>query len=60
VSLSWILLYASYPESEKAEALKVAMNWGLTDGQSFAEGMGYIPLPETIVSKALQAVASVR
>jgi phosphate transport system substrate-binding protein len=60
VSLSWILLYGRYAQSEKASALKEAMNWGLTDGQNFAEGMGYIPLPEAIVSKALQAVASVR
>jgi phosphate transport system substrate-binding protein len=45
---------------KKPQRSKEAMNWGLTDGQSFAEGMGYIPLPETIVSKALQAVASVR
>jgi len=60
VSLSWILHYGQYAQPEKATALKEAMNWGLTDGQSFAEGMGYIPLPEAIVSKALQAVASVR
>jgi len=60
VSLSWILLYQSYPRSEMAAALKDMLSWGLTQGQPIAEQMGYIPLPETIASRARQAVASIQ
>jgi phosphate transport system substrate-binding protein len=60
VGLSWILLYDKHAEPEKAAALKEAVNWGLREGQPIAEEMGYIPLPEAIVSKAMQAVANIR
>jgi phosphate transport system substrate-binding protein len=60
VSLSWVLLYGSYPETDKAAALKEAMTWGLREGQPIAEEMGYIPLPEEITSKADQALAGIR
>jgi phosphate transport system substrate-binding protein len=60
VSLSWVLLYGSYPESSKAAALKEAMTWGLREGQPIAEEMGYISLSEEITSKADQVLAGVR
>lgn len=60
VSLSWILLYESYPAPEKAAALKEAMSWGLREGQPIAEEMGYIPLPEEITSRAGQVVSGIR
>jgi phosphate transport system substrate-binding protein len=60
VSLSWILVYAQYPESEKAAALRDALAWALREGQPIAEEMGYIPLPERISTRAMQAVARIR
>ena len=60
VSLSWILLYDQYPQPEKAAALKKASTWGLTQGQTTAEEMGYILLPEVLVSKGTQAVTGIR
>jgi phosphate transport system substrate-binding protein len=60
VSLSWILLYDKYADSQKAIALKEAVTWGLTQGQATAEEMGYIPLPEVIVSRATDSIANIR
>jgi phosphate transport system substrate-binding protein len=60
VSLSWILLYARYPETEKAAALRAALSWGLTEGQPIAQEMGYIPLPPAIASKAAAVVAAIQ
>jgi phosphate transport system substrate-binding protein len=60
VSLSWILLRAAYGDPAKANALTEAITQGLTEGQEIAEEMGYIPLPEEIVSKATAAVATVQ
>jgi phosphate transport system substrate-binding protein len=60
VSLSWILLYGSYADGAVGSALKKAMTWGLNQGQAAAEEMGYIPLPDNIVSKATEAVVGIQ
>lgn len=56
VSFSWLLLYEQYLDSEKAKALKDVVAWGLTKGQKYAEALGYIPLPQNVVSRALEVV----
>lgn len=56
VSFSWLLLYERYPEAKKAKALKEIVAWGLTEGQNYAEELGYIPLPQNVVSRALEIV----
>ncbi|BAZ43437.1 phosphate ABC transporter periplasmic phosphate-binding protein [Chondrocystis sp. NIES-4102] len=52
VSYTWILAYQNYDNPDKSQALKDVVNWSLTDGQDYAEELGYIPLPETVVQKA--------
>lgn len=59
VSYTWLLLYERYPDTEKRAALQDAVLWGLTDGQSVAEEMGYIPLPEQMVSLAKAKVEQI-
>ncbi len=56
VSYSWLLLYERYEDGRKASALKKAVRWGLNEGQSTAEEMGYIPLPDTIARRATEAL----
>jgi phosphate transport system substrate-binding protein len=58
-SYTWLLLYQSYSNGEKRDALKDAVLWGLTDGQAIAEEMGYIPLPEQMVSLAKAKVEQI-
>lgn len=60
VSLTWLLLYGTYPEPEKAAALKAAVTWALDAGQPIAEELGYIPLPANIVSAATRAIDTLR
>jgi len=60
VSYSWLLLYDTYPNAGKAEALKKAVRWGLTEGQKYAEEMGYIPLPQSVVQRAEQALVRIQ
>jgi hypothetical protein len=35
------------------------VTYGLTEGQSFATQLGYIPLPEAVVAKANAALGTV-
>jgi phosphate transport system substrate-binding protein len=58
-TFTWLLLDKKYDKTQLAEAVKKFVNWGLTDGQKFAEDLGYIPLPKEVVEKDLEALKSV-
>ncbi len=58
-TFSWLLLYRKYDDAEKLRALKDFVTYGLTEGQSYAIELGYIPLPETVVAKANAALSSI-
>jgi len=56
VTFTWMILYKKYPDKEKLDALKGLVVYGLTDGQNESEALGYVPLPNGVVSKAKAAV----
>ncbi len=51
VTYTWILAYQKYDDPDKLQALKDVVNWSLTEGQSYAAEIGYIPLPDNVVEK---------
>ena len=51
VTYTWLLAYENYDDPDKLQAFKDVANWSLTDGQAYAEELGYIPLPENVVEK---------
>lgn len=59
-TFTWLLLYGSYDDAAKKDALTKFVTWGLTDGQKLAPELGYIPLPENVVEKAKAALATVK
>ena len=59
-TFTWLLLYKNYQNKDQGEAVKKFVEWGLNDGQKFAEGLGYIPLPKEIVEKNLEALKTVQ
>lgn len=58
-SLTWLLLYPTYKDASKAEALKAVINWSLTDGEKFAKELNYIPLPGGVNGKVKEAVTKI-
>jgi phosphate transport system substrate-binding protein len=58
-TFTWLLLYKKYDNTTIGEAVKKFVNFGLTDGQKFAEELGYIPLPKEVVDKNLEALKRV-
>lgn len=58
VTFTWMILHKKYDDKDKLEAIKGLVNYGLTDGQKDSESLGYVPLPESVVSKAQEAVKS--
>jgi len=60
LTLSWLLLYQHYPDPAKASALKQFVNFGLTEGQHYSRELGYVPLPEEIVTRSREALESIQ
>jgi phosphate transport system substrate-binding protein len=58
VTFTWLILYKKYDNKEKLDALKSLVAYGLTNGQKDSEALGYVPLPDEVVSKAQAAVAA--
>jgi phosphate transport system substrate-binding protein len=56
VGFSWIIVRENQG-SQKAKILRELIRFGLTDGQKDATSMGYIPLPDNVVRKAIAASA---
>ena len=59
VTLSWVLLYRQYEDTEKAKAVRDLFRWCLRDGQKSAELLGYIQLPESIAQRAAAMVDTI-
>src|SRR3984893_4305003 len=55
-TFTWLLLYKKYDNKDQAEAVKKFVQFGLTDGQKFAEELGYIPLPKEVEDKDVAAL----
>ena len=60
LTLSWLLVYQRYPDPAKASALKQFVTFGLTEGQRFSRELGYMPLPDEIVSRSREALENIR
>lgn len=60
VSLAWVLVPRQL-DSAKAEALRTSINYMLSQsGQDDAERLGYVPLPEAILTKSKQQVDKIQ
>ena len=59
-SFTWILLYESPKDKALAKAMLDFMKWALADGQKFAGGLGYAPLPEEVVKLETTALSKIK
>jgi phosphate transport system substrate-binding protein len=55
-SASYLMFYRAVDDQSRDTALRHFATWALTDGQAFAEGLDYAPLPEPVQATALGAV----
>jgi phosphate transport system substrate-binding protein len=49
---TWLLVYQEQTDPAKALAVMRMLWWGLHDGQQYAAGLGYAPLPLPAIQKA--------
>ncbi len=48
-SFTWLLIRKEYPDAVKARELARFTWWSLTEGQTYAAGLGYAPLPKEML-----------
>jgi phosphate transport system substrate-binding protein len=56
VTYTWLLCYSHYQNAADTAELKKVIKFCLTEGQHYSADLGYIPMPENVVAKVLQAV----
>jgi phosphate transport system substrate-binding protein len=55
VTYTWMLAYGQYPDANKAQGLEKMIEYGLNEGQKISPDLGYIPLPDNVRQKVLEA-----
>jgi phosphate transport system substrate-binding protein len=59
-SFTWILLFENPKNKAHAKVMVDFMKWALADGQKFAAGLGYAPLPAGVVKQELDQLAQIK
>jgi phosphate transport system substrate-binding protein len=59
ITYTWMLCYKKYADADKSRTLKSVLRYCLTDGQTIAGELGYIPLPEGVATSVLAAVEQI-
>ena len=59
-SFTWLLIPTTIPDATKRDTLKDFLKWMLADGQTFAPGLGYAPLPKEVVQQETKAIAKIK
>ena len=59
-SFTWLLIYEDAPDKEQSRIMVDFIRWAITDGQQFAEELGYAPLPRNVADMELNALKRVR
>ncbi|MEO7969991.1 MAG: phosphate ABC transporter substrate-binding protein PstS [bacterium] len=58
-SYVYVLVYKEQKNTEKGKALVDFLWWGIHDGEQFAKGLQYAPLPAEIVKRAEAKISSI-
>ena len=50
-TFTWLLIPSKIDDAGKKKSIVAFLHWMLKDGQKYAEGLGYAPLPKEVVAK---------
>ena len=56
-SFTWLLIPSSVPDAAKRTTLKEFIKWMATEGQEYAEPLGYARIPHEVAEKEIQAIS---
>lgn len=55
-SFTWLLVFQESRDRQRARILVDFLKWALTDGQKYCAGLGYAPLPDSVVRREMEAL----
>ena len=55
-SFTWLLFYETAKDRTRAKIMGDFVRWAITDGQRYATGLGYAPLPKEVVALEIDAL----
>jgi phosphate transport system substrate-binding protein len=58
-SFTWLLIYKNQTDKVKGQAIVKFLNWALSDGQQYAAGLDYAPLPPAVIQKERQQISQI-
>ena len=59
-SFTWLLLYESPNDKQRARIMVDFMKWALTEGQKYCAQLGYAPLPEGVVKLEMDGLRRIK
>jgi phosphate transport system substrate-binding protein len=59
-SFTWMLVPTHIADAAKAKAIREFLTWMLADGQKFAAGLSYAPLPKEVVAKEIAQIKKIQ
>jgi len=57
---SWVMLYQEPSDAARAKLVKGTLEWLVTKGQSVAQSVDYVPLPENVQQQALKIISQMK
>lgn len=54
VTYTWALVRQRHADPAKADAIRTLLRWALSEGQTYAEALRYVPLPDNVAQAALR------
>jgi phosphate transport system substrate-binding protein len=59
-TFTWLLIPSKFADATKRDAIKGFLKWMMTNGQGFASGMSYAPLPKPVIAKEDKQIALIQ
>ena len=59
-SFTWLLIPSKIDDPQKKKAITDFLRWMLTEGQKYAGGLSYAPLPKTVITKETAVIAKIK
>jgi phosphate transport system substrate-binding protein len=59
-SFTWLIFYENPKDKASAKTMVEFMKWALTDGQKFTKGLGYAPLPDSVIRLEMEALKKIK
>jgi phosphate transport system substrate-binding protein len=59
-SFTWMLIPTKFSDATKGKEIAAFLKWMLVDGQKFAPGLYYAPLPQAVIAKEEKQIAMIK